>query len=261
MKKLGIGVLGVGEMGKRHAENVRHLVPGAELVAVGDVAGARAKQVAEELEVAKSFGSLEAMLECKEVQAVLIATPDKFHAQGVLEAAKAGKDILCEKPIALTLADAYAALANGGTLYEPQLVEKVETPAGEVLQQFHPIVQGHLEAGPANLALVRKGLVAVVRNGTGQRAYLDNVEVAGKTGTSQVVSLEREKADKQVRKYRNHAWFVAYAPAGDPEVVVSVIIEHGGQGGEVAAPLARRFLASYFSKSQVAREGKPDTGE
>ena len=110
MKKLGIGVVGVGEMGKRHAENVRHLVPGAELVAVADVAGARAKQVAEELEVAKSFGSLEAMLECKEVQAVLIATPDKFHAQGVIQAAKAGKDILCEKPIALTLADAYAAL-------------------------------------------------------------------------------------------------------------------------------------------------------
>ena len=161
----------------------------------------------------------------------------------------------------LQVARMAATLANGGTLYEPQLVEKVETPAGEVLQQFHPIVQGHLEAGPANLALVRKGLVAVVRNGTGQRAYLDNVEVAGKTGTSQVVSLEREKADKQVRKYRNHAWFVAYAPADDPEVVVSVIIEHGGQGGEVAAPLARRFLASYFSKSQVAREGKPDTGE
>ena len=110
MKKIGIGVLGVGEMGKRHAENVRHLVPGAELVAVADVAGARAKQIAEELEVAKWFGSLEAMLECKEVQAVLIATPDKFHAQGVIQAAKAGKDILCEKPIALTLADAYAAL-------------------------------------------------------------------------------------------------------------------------------------------------------
>jgi len=110
MKKIGIGVLGVGEMGKRHAENVRHLVPGAELVAIADVAGARAKQIAEELEVAKWFGSLEAMLECKEVQAVLIATPDKFHAQGVVQAAKAGKDILCEKPIALTLADAYNAL-------------------------------------------------------------------------------------------------------------------------------------------------------
>jgi len=110
MKKIGIGVLGVGEMGKRHAENLRHSVPGAELVAIADVAAARVKQIADELEVAKSFGSLEAMLECKEVQAVLIATPDKFHAQGVMQAAKAGKDILCEKPIALTLADAYAAL-------------------------------------------------------------------------------------------------------------------------------------------------------
>src|SRR5215471_10592813 len=110
MKKIGIGVLGVGEMGKRHAENLRHLVPGAELVAIADVAAARARQVAEDLEVAKSFGSLDAMLECREVQAVLIATPDKFHAQGVIQAAKAGKDILCEKPMALTLADAYAAL-------------------------------------------------------------------------------------------------------------------------------------------------------
>jgi inositol 2-dehydrogenase len=110
MKKIGIGVLGVGEMGKRHAENLRHSVPGAELVAIADVAAARVKQVADELEVAKSFGNLEAMLECKEVRAVLIATPDKFHAQGVMQAAKAGKDILCEKPVALTLADAYAAL-------------------------------------------------------------------------------------------------------------------------------------------------------
>lgn len=109
MKKIGIGVVGVGEMGKRHAENLRHLVPGAELVAIADVAAVRAKQVADELEVGKSFGSLEAMLECKEVQAVLIATPDKFHAQGVIQAAKAGKDILCEKPMALTLADAHAA--------------------------------------------------------------------------------------------------------------------------------------------------------
>jgi len=110
MKKIGIGVLGVGEMGKRHAENLRRLVPGAELVAIADVAAARAKQVAEELEVAKSFGSLEALLECKDVQVVLIATPDKFHAQGIIQAAKAGKDILCEKPVAITLADAYAAL-------------------------------------------------------------------------------------------------------------------------------------------------------
>jgi penicillin-binding protein 2 len=147
-----------------------------------------------------------------------------------------------------------ATLANGGTLYQPQLVKKVETPAGEVLQRFQPIIRGRLDADPASLALVRKALVAVVKSGTGRRAYLDDVDVAGKTGTSQVVSLEKEKAGKEVRRFRNHAWFVAYAPADEPEVVVSVIIEHGGQGGEVAAPLARRFLAVYFAHHQMARD-------
>jgi predicted dehydrogenase len=110
MARLGIGVLGVGEMGKRHAENVRHLVPGARLVAVADVAAGRAQQVATELEIEHSFGSLEAMLAHKDVDCVLVATPDKFHAQAIRIAASAGKDILCEKPLATTLADAQAAL-------------------------------------------------------------------------------------------------------------------------------------------------------
>jgi scyllo-inositol 2-dehydrogenase (NAD+) len=110
MAKLGVGVLGIGEMGKRHAENFRRLVPEARLVAVADVAAPRAKQVAAELELEQSFGTLEAMLECEGIQAVVIATPDKFHAEGVIAAARAGKNILCEKPLALNLADARAAL-------------------------------------------------------------------------------------------------------------------------------------------------------
>jgi inositol 2-dehydrogenase len=110
MAKLRIGVLGVGEMGKRHAENLRRLVPEARLVAVADVAGARARQVADELEIEHSFASLEDMLAHRDIQSVLIATPDKFHAQAVRIAAAAGKDILCEKPLALTLDDAHAAL-------------------------------------------------------------------------------------------------------------------------------------------------------
>ena len=110
MRKLGVGVLGVGEMGKRHAENLRRLVPEANLVAVADVATDRARQVAEELDIERSFGSLEAMLECKNLDAVLIATPDKFHAQAVEAAARAKKDILCEKPLAVNLGDAQAAL-------------------------------------------------------------------------------------------------------------------------------------------------------
>jgi len=110
MRKLGVGVLGVGEMGKRHAENIRRLVPEARLVAVADASADRARQVAAELEIENSYGSLEALLECKDLDAVLIATPDKFHAQAIGIAARSGKDILCEKPLALNIADARAAL-------------------------------------------------------------------------------------------------------------------------------------------------------
>ncbi len=93
-------------MGRRHAENLRRLVPQARLVAVADVAAERARQTAKELEIENSYGSLEAMLECKGLDAVVIATPDKFHAAAVKAVAAAGKDMLCEKPLALTLADA-----------------------------------------------------------------------------------------------------------------------------------------------------------
>ena len=104
MRKLGVGVLGVGEMGKRHAENLRRLVPEARLVAIADASAERARVVAEELEIENWYSSLDAMLERKDLDAVLIATPDKFHAQAVETAVRAGKDVLCEKPLALNLA-------------------------------------------------------------------------------------------------------------------------------------------------------------
>jgi predicted dehydrogenase len=110
MRKLGVGVLGVGEMGRRHAENLRRLVAQARLVAVADVAATRAKEVAAELEIEHSFGSFEDMLEHKDIDCVVIAAPDKFHAQAIRTAAAARKHILSEKPLALNLADAHAAL-------------------------------------------------------------------------------------------------------------------------------------------------------
>ena len=109
MRKLRVGILGVGEMGKRHAENLRRMVPEAELVAVADVDHARARKVASELEIEHSFGSFEGLLERKDIHTVLIATPDKFHAQGICAAAAAGKDIFCEKPLATNLEDALRA--------------------------------------------------------------------------------------------------------------------------------------------------------
>jgi scyllo-inositol 2-dehydrogenase (NAD+) len=111
MAKLGIGVLGIGEMGRIHVANLRRLVPNAQLVAVADVNAAHAARIASEFEIEHSFGSLEAMVERKDIDAVVIATPDKFHARGIQIAAAAGKDILCEKPLATSLEEAAAAIA------------------------------------------------------------------------------------------------------------------------------------------------------
>jgi penicillin-binding protein 2 len=153
----------------------------------------------------------------------------------------------------LQMALVMATVANGGIVYEPQLVEKIESPSGEVLYAFKPVVRHRLEASPRTLEVVQNSLVAVVSRGTGKRAALSQVEVAGKTGTSQVVSLEKEKGSKQLRKFKNHAWFVAYAPAAEPRIAVSVIVEHGGSGGDAAAPLARRMVARYLNHPQMAQ--------
>jgi predicted dehydrogenase len=111
VKRLGVGVLGVGEMGRKHAENIRRLVPEAHLLAVADVAADRARQVARDLEIDHAFGSLEEMLELRDIHAVIIAAPDKFHAKAIEAAAAAGKDILCEKPLATDRAAAERALS------------------------------------------------------------------------------------------------------------------------------------------------------
>lgn len=110
MKKLGVCVIGVGEMGKRHAENLRRHVPEAQLIAIADVSAERVRQVARELEVEHAYTSIEEALGRKDIEAVVIATPDKFHAGVIQAAAGAGKDILCEKPLAIKLEDAQSAL-------------------------------------------------------------------------------------------------------------------------------------------------------
>jgi penicillin-binding protein 2 len=94
------------------------------------------------------------------------------------------------------------------------------------------------------LELVREAMVGVVNDpgGTGRGARINDYKVAGKTGTAQVVSLDSQ-SDK--RKHRDHAWFTSYAPAESPEIAVTVLIEHGGKGGAVAAPIAKKILEIY----------------
>jgi len=153
----------------------------------------------------------------------------------------------------LQLAQMTEAIANGGQIFEPQLVAKVESPAGEVLYEAPSAPKSLVNLSPATLTAVREALEGVVEEerGTGRSARIPGLEIAGKTGTAQVVTLEREKREKEKRgkpayHYENHAWFVTFAPVEDPQIVVVVLVEHGGHGGSAAAPLARRIMAAYF---------------
>lgn len=144
---------------------------------------------------------------------------------------------------------AYSALANGGKLVVPRLVKKIVSHEGEFINEAR--VRKELDVDPENVALVQKALEGVVSDvrGTGKRAGILGVQVAGKTGTAQVVALpENDLLDEEVEYYKkDHAWFIGYAPANDPEICLAVIVEHGGSGGEVAAPLFRDILRKYFA--------------
>ena len=159
----------------------------------------------------------------------------------------------------IQMAQVIAAIANGGILYKPQIVDRVESPSGEVLFQSHPEVKSRLGASPATIAEVQRDLEGVVEEdkGTGHAALIPNIRVAGKSGTAQVVAAERldkeRKGGKQVltgNRFENHAWFVAYAPADHPRVAVAVLVEHGGHGGSAAGPLAKRVIAAALSERQ-----------
>ena len=153
MRKLGIGVVGVGEMGRRHAENLRRNVPDARLIAIADVSEDRARRAAEELEIDLHYSSLDAMLENKDIQAVVIATPDKFHARAIQLATRAGKDILCEKPLALNLPDARAALTaaeKAGTRLQVGFMRRYDPAYAAAMQR--------IEAGEIGIPVIFKSI-------------------------------------------------------------------------------------------------------
>jgi len=150
----------------------------------------------------------------------------------------------------LQMALAYAALANGGQLYYPQIVERVETADGKPLIEYAPRLRGRLRGSAEHLSLIVDGLDASVNEegGTAWESRLEHVRVVGKTGTAQVRGLNsRITVDEDSRyRLRDHAWFVAWAPAESPEIVVVVFLEHGGSGGRHAAPVAMDVVSRYF---------------
>jgi penicillin-binding protein 2 len=161
----------------------------------------------------------------------------------------------------LQMAMVYAAIANGGTLYKPQLVQRIEDLDGRVIESFDPQVVRKLEINPAHRKTIVDALVSVVNEpgGTAYRVRLKDVVVAGKTGTAQVAAIGAVRLKTHQMDYwvRHHAWFTSFAPAENPEIAVVVLNEHGGGGGTDAAPTAMAVIQKYFDLKKEDASSPP----
>jgi penicillin-binding protein 2 len=146
----------------------------------------------------------------------------------------------------LQLAMMTSTVANGGILYKPTLIKDAD-----------PSISGKLKMAPENLEIVKSGLFGVVNepSGTGWTAKSESIPICGKTGTAQVVTMKKG-VQYSAEKFRDHAWFVAFAPVEKPEIALSVLVEHGGHGGGAAAPIARKAIEEYY-KSAHPTDHKP----
>lgn len=143
----------------------------------------------------------------------------------------------------LQVADVYAAVANGGSLYRPHIVKSIIGLDGRKIYEAPDKIVGRLDLTAAEMTSLRRGLRRVVIDGTGAGAFSGfPVQVSGKTSTAEVAGKD------------DFSGFVGYAPSEDPKYVVSVIIEQGGHGGTSAAPAARRVLADIFKVNESAKK-------
>ena len=153
----------------------------------------------------------------------------------------------------LQMARLTALVANGGKLVSPHLVRAQPglTPAWAA-----PVDLG---LKPETLAVVREGLWAVVNEGgTGWRARIDGLDVCGKTGSAQVVARARLQKGGAPTSILPHAWFLSFAPKENPRIALLVLVEHGGSGGEAAAPVARQILQAYLHREAAASAPRTD---
>ncbi|MEM7244876.1 MAG: penicillin-binding protein 2 [Acidobacteriota bacterium] len=139
------------------------------------------------------------------------------------------------------------AIGNGGAYYRPYVLDRVLDHEGNTLHVTEPEVLGRLDISARTVSIIKTAMEDTVASGTGRRARLDGVSVAGKTGTAQSVGSATSEESNGDRRHAEHAWFMGYAPADQPELAFAVILEHSGQhGGEAAAPVAHAVLSHYF---------------
>ncbi len=149
----------------------------------------------------------------------------------------------------LGMAVFYSALVNGGIVYQPHILNKIKSPEGKVFINKR-IVLFHLPFSEATLEVLKEALVEAVNSpsGTGGLARIPDITVGGKTGTA------------QNPHGKEHAWFVGFAPAEYPKIVVAVLIEQAGHGGTFAAPVAKRIITKYLKGKieEPAEEGNKE---
>ncbi len=153
-----------------------------------------------------------------------------------------GQGYVSATPIQMTAM--ISAVSNGGTVYKPNILH------GEA-----PVVVSRADVKPETLRAIKDSLVGVVNepSGTGWTAKSSTTLIGGKTGTAQVVGI-RKDSKHLPEKFRDHAWFVAFAPEEHPEIALTVFVEHGGHGGAVAAPIAKKAIEAYLLPEEKKKE-------
>jgi penicillin-binding protein 2 len=159
-------------------------------------------------------------------------------------------------------AQAMAILANDGVAMRPHVVKAIENTRTGAVRELAPERINTLAVKPQDLAIIKKALAGVPREGTSAAAFVGAKYVsAGKTGTAQVYSLKGERYSARIdERLRDHAWYAAYAPADKPKIALAVLVENGGFGAQAAAPIAR-IVFDYYLLGQTpaaAGAGKPE---
>ena len=149
----------------------------------------------------------------------------------------------------LQLALGYAAVANGGSIMKPQLVRRIQSADGKLLQDFPPVVRKTTGLSKEHQKQLMKAVCAVTQTGFGTAHYrrLREYVVCGKTGTAQRNSVNNTKKDYQkTYEEKDDALFVGWSPAENPEIVVAAVVEHGGHGASVAMPIVNKVVKAFF---------------
>lgn len=147
----------------------------------------------------------------------------------------------------LQMASLIGTVANNGVSYRPRLVQAVMDRTTGNLQELPAVPRGKIKTKPETFRVIKEALADVVKVGTATKAKSSLVTIGGKTGTAQVAALRTGPEQDIPKKFRDHAWFVAFAPVESPKIAVAVLAEHMGHGGSAAAPLAKELIETYIN--------------